>query len=64
MGARSLAPIFILKNHNKFYNSMQDTFNDNFDIAALTVAFANQDTDYDAQPFHLDVVDYNHACRF
>lgn len=43
---------------------MQDTFNDNFDFAALTVAFANQDTDYDAQPFHLDVVDYNHACRF
>ena len=43
---------------------MLDIFDDHVDISALTAAFARQDTDYDAQPFHLDVIDYIHACRF
>ena len=35
-------------------------FDDNFD----TNAFANLATDYDAAPFHVDVADYLHACRY
>jgi len=42
---------------------MDDIFADFNDTDAMTAAFASLATDYDPNPFYLDVIDYNHACR-